>query len=101
MSKVPDSEYQFNSPFSLSKRIVAYLIDSLLIILAVILCFQLVDMLYVNFNAGLKEINAEMTKEQNDIIGCLADSGLMQYDEQAGIAVEDELQGQNFIYRIR
>ena len=100
MSKVPDSEYQFNSPFSLSKRIVAYLIDSLLIILAVILCFQLVDVLYVNFNAGLKEINAEMTKEQNDIIGCLADSGLMQYDEQAGAAVEDELQGQNFIYSL-
>ena len=37
MANVQDSEYQFNSPFSLSKRIVSYLIDSLLLILAVIL----------------------------------------------------------------
>ena len=100
MANVHDSEYQFNSPFSLSKRIVAYIIDSLLLILAVILCFQLVDVLYVNFNSSLKEINSQMTSEQNDIIGCLADSGLMQYDEQAGAAVEDELQGQNFIYSL-
>ena len=68
MSKVSDSEYQFNSPFSLSKRIVAYLIDSLLLILAVILCFQLVDMMHVNFNTRLKEINSQMAKEQNEII---------------------------------
>lgn len=82
MANVQDSEYQFNSPFSLSKRIVAYLIDSLLLILAVILCFQLVDMMYVNFNTRLKEVNSQMAKEENEIIACLADSGLMQYDEQ-------------------
>lgn len=100
MSKVPDSEYQFNSPFSLSKRIVAYLIDSLLLILAVILCFQLVDVLYVNFSGQLKYISADMSDQQNRLIECFADSELMQYDEQAGIAVEDELLGQNFIYSL-
>lgn len=100
MAKVKDSEYQFNSPFSLSKRIVCYLIDSLLLILAVILCFQATDILYGNYNARLKELTADMTAEQERLIECFSGSGLMLYDEEEGVAVEDELMGQYFVYSL-
>ena len=100
MAKVKDSEYQFNSPFSLSKRIVCYLIDSLLLILAVILCFQATDLLYGNYNARLKELTADMTAEQERLIECFSGSGLMLYDEEEGVAVEDELMGQYLVYSL-
>ena len=100
MAKVQDSEYQFNSPFSLSKRIVCYLIDSLLLILAVMLCFQPVDLLYVGFNAHLNELTADMTAEQERMTECLTDSGLMLYDGEKGVAVEDEQAGQYFVYSL-
>ena len=100
MNRVPDSEYQFNSPFSLSKRIVSFLIDSLLLLVAVILCFQLVDVLYVNFNGRLNEINGEISESRRLVVECFTGSGLMQYDESDGTALEDELMGQNFIYSL-
>lgn len=98
--KVIESEYQFNPPFSMSKRVISYLFDCVLIIILTILIFKAVDAIFVSGNRKLKEWAALMSESEVKVTECLSDAGLMNYDKEKEQSIEDAVQGKNFIYSL-
>lgn len=99
-NKVVDSEYQFNSPFSVSKRVMQFLIDSLLLVLATILAFQLTEVCFGAWSTRLRGLNASMEQCSREIVGQYTQAQLMLYDEQTQTAAEDPVQGEAFLYSL-
>ena len=99
-NEVSDSEYQFNSPFSVSKRIVGFLIDSLLLIVLMLVVFRATDALFVAGSARLRSLNARMEERRQKIVEQFTEAQLMIYNEERGEALEDPEQGEAFLYSL-
>ena len=94
---VLDSVYQFNPAFSVSKRIVAYLIDSLCLLLLSLLLFLCLDPLFSR--SGLVEATeGRIASYSSQIERTFVDASLLQYE---GEAVEDDAKvGEDFVYSL-
>ena len=99
MKILQESDFAFHPPFSPSRRIVAFLTDSLILIAVILLCFKLVDLLYAKYDPKTQQLSDELARESEAIAECFAEAQLMTFGEQ-GKAEAFEIQGQKFIYSL-
>ena len=94
---VLDSVYQFNPAFSISKRIVAYLIDGLVTLLLSLLLFLCLDPLFAK-SGSVGAVNGRLSSYSKQIEQTFVEASLLQYED--GEVEDDAKVGEDFVYSL-
>lgn len=94
---VLDSVYQFNPAFSISKRIVAYLIDGLVTLLFSLLLFLCLDPLFAK-SGSVDAVNGQLSSYSKQIEQTFVEASLLQYED--GEVEDDAKVGEDFLYSL-